>query len=455
VVDLLKQLERTVASRKLLSKGESALVAVSGGLDSVVLLQALYALSRRFQWRLFVAHFNHRLRGSESEADERFVRRAAKRLKLKCIVENADVAAFARREGVSVEMAARRLRHEFFTRTARCLDVKTVALAHHADDQVEQFFLRLFRGSGGEGLAGMKWISTSPCDPAVKLIRPLLDQPKSTLRAYAAEHGLTFREDSSNAQLDFLRNRIRNKLLPQLTQLYQPALGRTVRRAMDVVGAEAEFVSDAARGWLSAKRRVPFRRLHTAVQRRAVQLQLVGIGIAPEFELIEQLRLTPDRWLMAPPGLSVRRRPDGRVVKRGTAAVTFGGERARVELEGNSGAIRFGGLAIKWRKERRRTPDWLPRFASGKEFFDADRIGSSIVLRHWQRGDRFQPAGMPRPVKLQDLFTNMKFDRDRRHRLVVAVTSDGDVFWVEGVRISERFKLGKETKRCLEWRWRR
>jgi tRNA(Ile)-lysidine synthase TilS/MesJ len=147
-------------------------------------------------------------------------------------------------------MGARRLRHDFLARAAARLKSGSIALAHHADDQVELFFLRIFRGSGGEGLSGMKWRNASPGDPKRALVRPLLDVSKSELEAFARDNKTAFRQDASNLRLDIRRNRIRRELLPLLRRDYQPALDRVVLRLMDIAGAEAEFVAQAARAWL-------------------------------------------------------------------------------------------------------------------------------------------------------------------------------------------------------------
>ena len=243
----------------------------------MVLLHVLHSLSARNQWRLAISHFNHHLRGVESDADERFVQETAAKLGLRFIRGATDAAAFARQDKVSVEMAARQLRHHFLARTARRLKIHTVALAHHADDQIELFFLRLLRGSSGEGLAGMRWSGPSANDAKVQLIRPLLDQPKAALRTFAEQRGIAFREDATNAQVDFLRNRVRNKLLPLLARKYQPALARTVLRTMDVVGAEANFVREAAEECLRRKRPANFDRLHVALQRQVVHVQLLKL----------------------------------------------------------------------------------------------------------------------------------------------------------------------------------
>jgi tRNA(Ile)-lysidine synthase len=174
VTDLLQRVEQNVQNRRLLKRSDRILVGVSGGLDSMVLLHALQRLLSRHCWRLTVAHFNHQLRGRSSDADEKLVRQTAAALKLPFVAGRADVGGFARKSKLSIEMAARKLRHDFFARTARERKIHIIALAHHADDQVELFFLRLLRGAGGEGLAGMKWRAPSPVDSTITLVRPLL-----------------------------------------------------------------------------------------------------------------------------------------------------------------------------------------------------------------------------------------------------------------------------------------
>ena len=422
----------------------------------MVLLHVLHSLSARNQWRLAVSHFNHKLRGAESDADERFVQETAAKLGLRFIGGTADAAAFARREKVSVEMAARQLRHHFLARTARRLKIHTVALAHHADDQVELFFLRLLRGSSGEGLAGMKWAGPSTSNASIQLIRPLLDQPKAALRTFAEQQGIAFREDATNARGDFLRNRVRNKLLPLLAQKYQPGLARTVLRTMDVVGAEADFVRHAAEQWLRRKRSANFDRLHVAVQRQVVHVQLLELGILPDFDLIELLRRVIEQPISLGPELAVFRDRAGRIAQRRLAQSGFDAGEAILELNGSSGTTSFGGMQICWKiTSAAHTGKRALKFAAGVEYFDADKVGSRVLVRHWRPGDRFQPIGLGAEAKLQDLFTNEKIPRPVRHQLVVATTASGDLFWVEGLRMAERFKLDKQTRRRLKWQWGR
>ena len=418
----------------------------------MVLLRVLHQLAHNHQWTLIVAHFNHQLRGGDSEADEQFVRVASAELKRKFVSARGPVGAFARREGVSVEMAARRLRHDFLARSAKRLRVRTIALAHHEDDQVELFFLRLLRGAGGGGLAGMKWINTSPSDGAIQLVRPLLGQSRAALRRYSEEEGVAFREDATNADLDFQRNRIRQKLLPMLLQEYQPALSRTIVRAMDILGEEADFSRRAADDWLLKKKRDPFVNLHAAVQRQVIQIQLIKHGVNPDFDLVERLRVFPASSVSVGPKFAVYRDDRGCVRRQETACSHFKSDALSVDLKSDVGPVMFGGLQFNCRIHSTRSK---PGFAKGREYFDADKVGSTIVLRHWRAGDRFQPIGRGHPVKLQDLFSDQKIPRAQRHQLVVAATAGDEIFWVEGLRIGERFKLDSRTVRRLKWQWSR
>jgi tRNA(Ile)-lysidine synthase len=437
------------------TRGIKILVAVSGGVDSMVLLHLLKTLSAERRWKLTVGHFNHCLRGRASDADEAFVRKTARAMKLPFVSKSADVKKFAKESKLSIEMAARKLRHEFFAEVARARKIKTVTLAHHADDQVELFFLRLLRGAGGGGLAGMKRHSPSPVDKTISLVRPLLDLSKAELEQYARENKVRYRKDATNLAPDFLRNRIRHELLPLLRRHYQSALDKTVLRLMKITGAESAFAEDIARTWLHREGR-EFDIIPPAIQRQVLKLQLIELGVAADFDLIETLRESADQGVSIFANLSVSRDKKGNVSLREHQASKFNAHELKLELNEPGVAI-FEGLKLKWRLMAQ--PKAPARFVrttkkSGTEFFAADRMSREILLRYWRAGDRFQPIGLKAPVKLQDLFTNQKIPRQQRHKLVVAETG-GKIFWVEGLRISENFKLTPQTNRQLVWQWRR
>jgi len=437
----------------------------------MALLHLLKDLSSEHKWKITVAHFNHQLRGRASDADEQLVRKTAAKLKLPLVAGRTDVKQFAARSKLSIEMAARKLRHEFFVNAARKKNIHTIALAHHADDQVELFFLRLLRGAGGEGLAGMKLRSPSPADKTISLVRPLLGIAKSELLEFARENKIRSRVDATNFSTDFLRNRIRNELLPLLRKKYQPALDKSILRLMEIVGTESEFVGEAARRFRRSRASPQFKYLPVAIQRRVLQSRLAEISVTADFELIESLRLTPNLFVSVGPGISAMRDKSGEVKLRTDLEREFNVDQLPVDLTDRRGFANFGGVKLRWvfqtdtalvgrasaraehGDEKVQKGGSRGRSPHREEFFDADKIGGRILLRHWRPGDRFQPIGMKSAVKLQDLFTNSKISRERRMNLVLAEAANGEIFWVEDLRIGEAFKLTPETARVLVWRW--
>jgi tRNA(Ile)-lysidine synthase len=498
VIGFESHVEETIRRHGLLPADEAIVVGVSGGVDSTVLLHLLAELSGRFHWRLTVAHLDHQLRGASSRADARLAERLAGDFGLPFVLERAEVRAFAAAHGLSLEMAARDLRHDFLARTAQSCGAGRICLAHHADDQLELFFLRLLRGTGGEGLGGMKWENPSPADGQLTLVRPLLDLSKAEIYRYARLKRIAFREDLTNSSKDILRNRIRHELLPLLRRSYQVGIDQTILRTMDITGAEADFVTASARDWLRGKlgwrpsgagkdtnisgaespwkarggslQKLDFELLPPSLQRRVLHLQILELGLAPDFDLVEKLRSKPNKVVSraarilygtstgdaeSPPVRTALVRDESGAVKlRGERPPPFCQDSRPWHLNGGVGEIEFQGVKFGWRVTSRKPTSRL-RTGSKCEWFDADLVGSPILLRHWQPGDRFEPIGLRRKVKLQDIFTNQKVPRDRRRELILATSHLGEIFWIEDLRISERFKLTRRTKRYLQWTWER
>jgi tRNA(Ile)-lysidine synthase len=444
--------------------GGPLLMGVSGGLDSMLLLRLLHDRLAESDTEIIVAHLNHRLRGRFATADERFVKAASQRLKKRFLAGHVEVAKLAKREKVSLEVAARRARHEFLAATAREVGARCIALAHHRDDQAELFFLRLLRGASPGGLAGMSELSPSPADPTITLWRPLLEFDRSELAAAAQELGLRWREDSSNADAAFTRNRVRRGLLPNLRRQFQPALNAVLARTMTQLRDEAAVIRDLADDWLRKRSGNEFAKLPMAVQRAVMELQLIAAGIEPGFELIEELRQHPNRAVSTSPGQTVQCNTRGILIRSQGVPRDFDPGRQECEApRGRVERIEFGGGRLRVSRTRPPKIEALSRAHGANsnarppkaEFFDAAKVGQRFALRHWRPGDRFQPIGMKQPVKLQDLLVNAKIPAAQRRALVVAEAANGELFWVENLRISESFKLDTTTKHALKWQWQR
>jgi len=441
-----------IARSGLLQRGRRVVVAVSGGLDSMALLHVCSQLAAARDWTLVVAHFNHALRGRESEADEAFVRDEAGALGLEFRSCRAEPGRLQSVRNKSMEMACRDARHQFLANVAREVGATQIALAHHADDQLELFLLRLLRGSG-RGLAGMRVENPSPADERIRLVRPFLEVSRAELAAFVERSGVRFREDSSNASLQPERNRVRREILPYL----DAAFARNVRAALDkscrIVAEEADCVEGLARSWLAAGRRVAFVRLHPAVQRQCLRLQLLELGVDVGFELIEALRTRPGSWVSVSQEDAFSCSVDGAIERRDSKSAAFSTGELQAELSPEEGKIEFGGKVITWRREAEPAGAELPGRTPNVELFDAEKVGVRAVIRHWRPGDRFQPIGMEFPTKLQDWFVNRKVPRAARRSLLVAVAENGDIFWVEGQRIAESFKVTPATRKRLRWTW--
>lgn len=227
------------------------IVAVSGGADSMALLWTLHQLRESHQLSLHVAHLNHGLRAAESEADAEWVAERCRELDLPATIERCDTRAIAAAEGKGLEETARNLRYDFLSRTARSVTAPWVALAHNADDQVETILHRIIRGTGLAGLAGMS--QQRPLAEGVTLVRPLLGVQRTQIEEWLRAAGKQWRDDSSNAALEFTRNRIRRVLLPLLRNEFNPQVGRALltlsRQAEDaqaVVHAAAAALAQQA-----------------------------------------------------------------------------------------------------------------------------------------------------------------------------------------------------------------
>jgi tRNA(Ile)-lysidine synthase len=224
-------------------------------------------------------------------------------------------------------------------------------------------------------------------------------------------------------------------------------------RTIELLEPEADFSSAVALQWLRSRDH-PFDRLHKAVQRRVLQIQLIQQGLAPDFDLIEWMRKHPGKPCSIDSGKGVQRTPKGEVIVGANRPPKFSADAIELVLARRQGRIVFDTVDVHWRiRTLQKSPG--VNYRNGVESFDADTIGDQVILRHWQPGDRFQPIGMKAAVKVQDLFTNAKVSKAERHQRLLAATPHGDIFWVEGLRISERHKIRPQTRRLLEWRWRR
>lgn len=257
----------------------SLVVAVSGGADSVSLLDALVRLNRRGKLavKIFAAHLNHQLRGEESDGDEDFVNELAVKLNVECLIERIAVGKCASAEKRNLEATARRLRYDFLGKAAERFNAQFVCTAHTMDDQAETLLMRLLRGSGAEGLRGIHPVR--PLDDKAKLIRPMLSITRAEVLEYCGAYGIEFRDDSSNLSMELTRNRIRHELMPLLND-FNPRSAEALVRASTLLTEDDEFLQQIAEQALAeaidgARLKIkPMLQQNPAIRRRMLRLWL-------------------------------------------------------------------------------------------------------------------------------------------------------------------------------------
>lgn len=427
-VDLLDAVRRYMRRERLLAEREPVHVGVSGGVDSMVLLHIL----RRLGHNCSVIHVDHGLRGKDSADDLEFVSEHCRVLGIPFHGRRVDVHGRVELGGLSVQMAARELRYSFFEEV-RMRQPRSIALAHHADDAIETLFINLLRGTGVSGWAGIRPINGP-------YVRPLLSVHRSGIMRYAVEHRLAFREDASNSDPKYLRNRIRHELVPLLEDL-RPGASETIARSLAMLREltrEPDSASPPDRGT------IPFRDIE-ASEAPGVLLHsaLRPLGFHPD--AIERIRE------------AVGNRRTGRIFRAGDHQVLVDRDALRLgEPRSDMGAIVIdmndvpgsgGGFAWDWVE----APDPACPASMLEAMLDADRLRFPLVLRSWQRGDRIRPIGLRGSKLVSDILIDAKVPRDEKH-LAVVLVSGRDLAWVVGQRIGEGFQPTDATRRALRIR---
>jgi len=452
---------------KLVHPGTTLLVAVSGGQDSVCLLGVLNRIKTRLNINLHIAHLNHRLRGEESDRDALAVKGLADQLGIPVILDTADVFSCKRKHHLSLEEAAREVRYNFLAKTARLVGADRVATGHTQDDNVETILMHLIRGTGTQGLTGLRPLSARQTEEGeIQIIRPILILSREDTLKYCIENNLPVREDSSNLSTRFMRNRVRLELIPLLKN-YNPRISDSLIRMSSIVADELnviENIADAA--WHKVTRVIGksvifnkqlFSSLEPAIKRRLIirAIETVRSGFANPLKDIEaeniedvitRLSLPAGRVLQLPYGLFCIIEYESFVIGDNTAAsCPFPSIDGQFELK-IPGETHVGQYIFQADLYENNAVISFPNDFIG--VFDLAKTGSRLYVRTRLPGDRFQPLGLDGLKKVNEFMIDAHIPRSWRSRIPV-VCSDNQVVWVVGYRIDERVKVTEQTKVVL------
>lgn len=431
-----EQLSNHIALHGLFAPADRILLAVSGGMDSMVLLHLLHTSG----YAVGVAHCNFQLRGGESDGDEALVHETCSAYGVPCYVKRFDTQSYASEQGLSIQMAARALRYDFFDLLREQHGYRWLATAHHANDSLETVLLNLVRGTGLDGLTGIPVRNGA-------IVRPLLFATRAAIAAYAQEHGIAWREDSSNSSDYYHRNLIRNQVLPLLRMINPNLDAGFPDSAERIAGARA-----LAAGALDDLRDRLFTFQSDRIHINRTQLVNQPWPAVILWELLKQKGFTYEqckvicqehqtgcRFYTSTHELVTDR--EIYVVLPRTKDIPVS-----VHIDKETTTVRMPHVSLVL--ESLAVADFRLRRDAGIAQLDLDRLQFPLLWRVWQPGDSFIPLGMKHPKKISDFLIDLKMSLPDKEQVTVLVSGD-EIVWVTGLRISDRFKVTADTRRVL------
>jgi tRNA(Ile)-lysidine synthase len=432
---VIDKLKRFIDEKNLLSRHDRVLVAVSSGLDSMALLH----LMKQLDVDVAVAHCNFQLRGEDSDLDEEFVRMHCEKFKVPFFCKRFETNNYATENKLSIQMAARELRYAWFEELMEGKGFTKLATAHHFNDSIETMLLNWVRGAGIEGLRGIP-------TKRGNIIRPLLFATREELISYVAEHQITWREDISNQTDDYQRNFIRHQVIPQLKRI-NGSLENTIRESVNKVDEEWAFYQKSVEDWkekfvvedVGVIRISKEGFLHPTHGPSLLWNSIKSFGFI--YEQCKEAYEIKDHQS----GKQFLSSSNKLVVDRDYFIVTPQGNHwneIRIEKDQSQATLGPWTLAIAESKEMK--PSNNPREA----VLDADKLAFPLRWRRWQPGDYFVPLGMTHRKKISDFLIDRKISVGEKDSVTV-LESAGEIVWVAGHRIDNRYKLTSVTKRAL------
>ena len=439
---LAKQVRECINRFQLLKPGDRLGVAVSGGADSVALLRTMLELRSELGTVLTVVHFNHKLRGEESEGDEHFVRELAEVHGLEFRGSEADTRQFAREKELSIEAAARELRYVYFGRLVKENHLDKIATAHTLDDQAETVLLRVFRGTGTSGLSGIHpRLVVGPRAADWKgVVRPFLGTRRRDIESYLAEINQPSRVDSTNSETTYTRNRLRHDFLPQIAKAFNPELVESLANLAEIGRAEDEFwATETAEAFVRVHRNQSLdiselRKLSQALQRRVLRLAAIQAGASLDFHHCERVlgQLAGARAQVE--------LPNGYRAAIELGTVRFETSEPQAKPCGYSyrlpipGEVDLPELRLRVRAVVVTEADDPSRY-NDEPGLAFDRLPAELLLRNWRPGDRFWPAHTRSAKKVKELLQERRLPA-REKSLWPVVLAGNEIVWMRGFPVS-------------------
>lgn len=435
---MLKAFEQNIEQKQLIEKNQKVLLAISGGIDSMVLLH----LFQRSVYDFGIAHCNFHLRGEESDNDEQFIRDTVSQFGFKAFFADFETEEYARLNGISIEMAARRLRYDYFEEIRIREGFDLIATAHHLDDLIETFFLNLSRKTGIHGLTGIK-------EKSGKLIRPLLFTGRAEIEEYAANHYLDYREDSSNTEVIYQRNFIRHKILPLFNEL-NPAFRKNllagIENLKDAEQVYMHFISEQENKVVLRNKdelTIDISKLLNTPFPKVLLLEVLsdfGFNASVVNDIYDSLNSESGKQFFSRSHRLVKDREQLFV-----SEIKNDEDRIYYIEEGDLELFQPFDLNI----EEIDTESFQIINNQNVACIDRGEVDFPLLIRKWKQGDYFQPLGMSGFKKVSDFFIDQKVPLHEKENTWL-LCSGKKIVWIMGQRLDERFKITPKSRRVLK-----
>jgi len=432
-----------IKKEKLFSKTDSILLTVSGGIDSIVMCELFHQAGLKFG----IAHCNFQLRAEESDTDELFVEELAEKYNVQFHSVSFDTSAFAKKNKLSIQVAARKLRYDWFEEIRTQFDYNYIATAHHQDDSIETFFINLIRGTGIAGLHGI-------LPKQNNIIRPLLFTNKKEIELFAKKNKLKFREDSSNASDKYVRNKIRHRLIPLLKEL-NPNIHKTIADDIqrlsetekvykkEIRNKRSKIITEDKNGIrISIK---ALKKLNPIAPYLFEFLYPLGFNSTTVDEIIESLNKQSGKQFFSATHRLIKDRDCLIIESRHQAQESRQTKASHFIIKKSQKSLTVDGVKLNF-KSISKTKNYQLQTTNESANIDFDRLQFPIEIRRWEKGDVFYPLGMNRKKKLSDFFIDKKLSIPEKENTWV-LTSKKEIVWVIGMRLDNRYKVTDKTKK--------
>lgn len=457
---MINKVKHFIIKNSLLNKGDKVLVALSGGPDSVCLLHCLHMLKGEFNLEIGAAHVNHMLRGNEAINDEEYVKELCGKLGVQCYIQRIDIDRISKEKGISHEMAGREERYSFFERLKKKHGYTKVAIAHNANDQAETVIMRMMRGTGLDGLCGIRVKREGD------IIRPILSLKRNEIEKYCSSNNLNPQIDKSNLEKVYSRNKVRLDILPYMQENFNEDIINAINRMASILQKDNEYMgqesdkiykkyctyisddlclnnelfnlNEAIVTRVVKKAFIKYSNIHNNFEMKHIYdvIELRGLGTNKKINLPNGIiaeNIYGDIYLRKRiSSLKINNNKDIVVVKDEIekSIISFGEYRIAFDVLSNKNNIEFSNNPLI-------------------KYFDYDNIKEGLSIRNRKDGDKIRLLGMKGTKKLKDIFIDLKIPREKRDYIPI-LCFDNSIAWIIGHKVSEDFKVTKKTKKILK-----